>query len=232
MPGTTRRDAPAEGHGWTQRIIARIPAADQQIQLVVRQHVVALAGPAARTALGLAALLSGTAPLPLLLFAGYVALETRRRLSTGARTSGLVAVGVIVLLLVLAGPASSLPSHLLAAAVLLGWLGFDVADWHHDRLVVTTKRLYRFSGVLVQHVPSVALTGIAFIDASASPLGRALDYGTLLLDSVAQRDHPLASFSYLPHVLDVHSRILELRAAAMPKFPPPSDYGVRDTSPG
>ena len=209
----------AEGR-WSRQDISGIPSSDQEIRLVVRQHVAALGAPVLRTALGLLALLSGLPLLLLLLFAAAAALETRRRLLARARTCAAVGVATAVLLVVFAGPASPLAGRVLIGVLLLAWVGFEVADWHHDRLVVTTKRLYRCSGIFVRHVPSMSLTGIAFIDAAASPLGRAVGYGTILLDSVAQRDQPLSRFSFIPQVQDVHSQILELRAAAIPKYPP------------
>ena len=57
------------------------------------------------------------------------------------------------------------------------------------------------------------------IDASVPPLGRLLGYGTLSLDSVAQRDAPLSRFDHVPDVVARSHEILELRSRAMPKFP-------------
>ena len=111
----------------------------------------------------------------------------------------------------------------LLLVLLLLWLLEDLADWHSDRLVVTDKRIYRRHGVLTRHSPSISLTAIAYIDAAVPPLGRLLHYGTLRLDSVAQRDAPLSRFDLIPDVVPVSHEILRLRAAAMPKGPlPPS----------
>ena len=58
-------------------------------------------------------------------------------------------------------------------------------------------------------------------DAAVPPLGCVLRYGTLRLDSVAQRDAPLSRFDLIPDVVRVSHEILRLRTAAMPKFPQP-----------
>jgi hypothetical protein len=109
---------------------------------------------------------------------------------------------------------------LLLLVLLLGWLAEDVADWYSDRLVVTDKRIYRRHGVITRHSPSISLMAIAYIDAAVPPLGQLLHYGTLRLDSVAQRDAPLSRFDQIPDVVPVSHEILRLRAAAMPKGPP------------
>ena len=49
--------------------------------------------------------------------------------------------------------------------------------------------------------------------------GSLLGYGTLSLDSVAQRDAPLSRFDHVPGVVQVSHDILELRSRAMPRFP-------------
>jgi hypothetical protein len=65
----------------------------------------------------------------------------------------------------------------------------------------------------------MSLTGVVFIDVAVSPLGKVFRYGTLLLDSAAQRDAPLQRFDFLPDAINLQQRILELRQAALPKFP-------------
>jgi len=40
-----------------------------------------------------------------------------------------------------------------------------------------------------------------------------------MLDSAAQRDAPLQRFDFLPDAVNLQQRILELRQAALPKFP-------------
>ena len=54
-------------------------------------------------------------------------------------------------------------------------------------------------------------------------MGRLFGYGTLNLDSAAQRDQPLSTFPFLPDVLEVQRLILELRTDANRKM-----YGGRN----
>jgi membrane protein YdbS with pleckstrin-like domain len=190
-----------------------VPAAEQ-VQIDERRHGIVLAAPAIRTGVGLAIAVSGPGTLPLLLFAAASAVGRRGRL----RRRLLVVTALVVALAGLSAVEGVGGAALLVLA-LVGWLAFDVADWYTDRLVVTNRRLYRLHGVVVTHRPSVALTSLTFVDLAEGPVGRVLRFGTLLFDSPAQRDTPLARFDFLPYAADVHERVLELRAAAMPKFP-------------
>ena len=184
-----------------------------------RQHPLTLVIPVVRTFAGLALLLVGPLLLPLAWFALVTAVWARVRLALGLRRSAIVgagAAGAVVVLHVLDGRRWDVA----LVVLLLGWLLEDLLDWHSDRLVVTDKRIYRRHGVLTRRSPSISLTAIAYIDAAVPPLGHLLHYGTLRLDSVAQRDDPLSRFDLIPNVVPVSHEILRLRAAAMPKGPP------------
>jgi hypothetical protein len=138
------------------------------------------------------------------------------RLAGGLRRSaiiGAVAAGTVLVLQALDGRRWDA----LLLALLLLWLLEDVLDWHSDRLVVTDKRIYRRHGVITRRSPSISLTAIAYIDAAVPPLGQLLHYGTLRLDSVAQRDDPLSRFDLIPDVVPVSHEILRLRAARCPR---------------
>ena len=189
--------------------------ASQTVVIDARRHPFLLATPVLRTLVGLAVLATGGRLGPLLLFALVVAVWARIRMETGLKRTAAVAVGSAVGLLVL----DALTSPLLAPLLLLGWLAEDVADWFTDRLVVTDKRIYRRHGVVTRHSPSISLTAVAYIDAAVPPFGRLFHYGTLRLDSVAQRDAPLARFDLIPDVVPVSHEILRLRSKALPKFP-------------
>jgi Bacterial PH domain len=187
----------------------------ETVRIDVRRHPFVLVLPALRTLTGLVVLGTGLRLWPLLGLAlltaiwatGRFRLPLRRTLTLAA----VATVAVVVLALVL--------GTWWTALLLLGWLAEDVADWFFDRLVVTDRRIYRRYGVVTQHSPSIALTAIAYLDASVPPVGRLVGYGTLSLDSVAQRDAPLSRFDLVPDVVAVSHRILELRSKAMPKFP-------------
>lgn len=191
-------------------------AAAETVVIDVRRHPFLLLTPALRTLAGLVVLLAGLTLMPLLVFAGVTAAWARIRLRLDAGATALVAGGAtaaLFLLAVLVGP-------LLCVALLLLWLGEDVADWWSDRLVVSDKRIYRRYGVVTRHSPSISLAAVAYLDASVPPIGRLLRYGTLSLDSAAQQDAPLSRFDLVPDVVAVSHDILRLRAAAMPRYPP------------
>lgn len=190
-------------------------SAAETVKIDLRRHPVLLVTPALRTVAGLVVLALGPSLWPVLLFAATTAAWARGRLRSGLRTSATIVVGVSVALIVLPG----LLGAFWSVVLLLGWLAEDAADWHSDRLIVTDKRLYRRHGVLTRHAPSLSLMGIAYIDAAVPPLGWALRYGTLQLDSAAQQDAPLSRFDLVPDVVPVLHEILRLRSEAMPKYP-------------
>lgn len=204
---------------WDDRYRATsfVPASETVV-IDVRRHAWLLLTPALRTAAGLAVLVAGLTLLPLLVLVVVTAAWARVRLHSGLRVAAMVGLGSTValfLLAVLVGP-------LLCVLLLLLWLADDLADWWSDRLVVSDKRIYRRHGVITRHSPSIALTAVAYIDAAVPPSGRVWGYGTLSLDSVSQQDAPLSRFDLVPDVVAVAHDILRLRAAAMPRFPPPS----------
>ncbi len=187
----------------------------ETVRIDVRRHPFVLVVPGLRTLAGVVVLATGLRFVPLLVLALLTWVWATGRFRLGFRRTAMVAggvtVGVVVLTLV-AGPWWT-------ALLLALWLLEDALDWFFDRLVVTDRRIYRRYGVVTQHSPSIALTAIAYLDASVPPFGRLVGYGTLSLDSVAQRDAPLSRFDLVPDVVPVSHRILELRSTAMPKFP-------------
>ena len=184
----------------------------ETVMLDVRRHPFLLLWPALRTVFGLVLLGTGLELMPLLTFALTVVVWAQVRHGWSLRKDLTVTAAAAAAAVVLPAP--------LFVLLLLAWAGEDVADWWCDRLVVSDRRIYRRYGVLTSHAPSIALTAIAFIDAAVPPLGRLLGYGTLRLDSVAQRDAPLARLDLLPDVIAISHELLRLRSSAMPKFPP------------
>lgn len=194
---------------------ATFVSATESVRIDVRRHPFVLAVPALRTLAGALVLAAGVRLVHLLVFAVLTAVWAGWRFRSGLRATGLtalVATAALAVLDLLWGP-------FVCLVLLLVWALDDLADWYCDRLVVTDKRIYRRYGVLTQHSPSISLTAIAYLDASVPPLGRLFGYGTLSLDSVAQRDAPLSRFDHVPDVVVVSHEILELRSRAMPKFP-------------
>ena len=194
---------------------ATFVSATETVRIDVRRHPFVLAVPALRTLAGTVALAAGPRLSHLLVFAVLTAVWAGWRFRAGLRTTAMAALAATAGLAVL----DALWGPYVCLLLLLLWALDDVADWYCDRLVVTDKRIYRRYGVLTQHSPSISLTAIAYLDASVPPLGRLLGYGTLSLDSVAQRDAPLSRFDHVPGVLATSHQILELRSRALPKFP-------------
>jgi hypothetical protein len=195
-----------------------VPSAEV-VAIDARRHPLVLVLPVLRTVAGLALMVLGPLLVPLAWFALVTAVWAQVRMAGGLRRSAVVggsAAAAVVVLLALDGR----EWDLLLLLLLLLWLAEDLADWYSDRLVVTDKRIYRRHGVITRHSPSISLMAIAYIDAAVPPLGQLLHYGTLRLDSVAQRDAPLSRFDLIPDVVPVSHEILRLRAAAMPKGPP------------
>lgn len=191
----------------------------EHVEIDKQQHKLVLAAPALRTVFGLVALISPIWHLQTLVLFGLLVVVSLRHRVVAPWPRVLVASLVVTVLVGLARTATSGVWINLALGGLVIWLLDDVLDWYSDRLLVTNRRLYRLYGVVVTHRPSMSLTGVAFIDVSVSPLGRIFHYGTLMLDSAAQRDAPLQRFDFLPDAIDVQRDILRLRQAALPKFP-------------
>ena len=194
---------------------ATFVSASEVVRIDVRRHLFVLTVPALRTLAGAVAVAAGLRFGQLLVFGVLTAVWAGWRFRAGLRATGLTALLATAALAVL----DALWGPVVCLLLLLVWVLDDVADWYCDRLVVTDKRIYRRYGVVTQHSPSISLTAIAYLDASVPPLGRLFGYGTLSLDSVAQRDAPLSRFDHVPGVVAVSHEILELRSRAMPKFP-------------
>jgi hypothetical protein len=213
----TLSEIPDNIRSWddARRSTSFVPASETVV-IDVRRHPFMLVWPLLRTVTALVVLLTGLQLLPLVAFAAATAVWARVRFGSGLHRTGVCAlVAVVALLLV-----TLLWGTALVVLLLALWVVEDVFDWLCDRLVVTNRRIYRRYGVLTRHSPSIALTAIAFIDAAVPPIGRVMRYGTLRLDSVAQRDAPLARLDLVPHVVGVSHEILRLRSLALPKFPP------------
>jgi len=199
-----------------------VPETDD-VRIDLREHVVTLAQPLLRTVVGVLALLAPHRTPPIAVFALLVALIIRRRQHLDLGQTALVGVVAAVAMGFAGSRHTSGLVHAVLVLGLLAWLVTDVFVWYDDRLVVTNRRIYRVYGVFTKHGPSIALSSITFIDVELPPMGQAFNYGTLVLDSAAQRDDPLSHFAYLPDAVEVHKRILALRSAAIRTLPRPQD---------
>lgn len=217
----------ADPGGWWSTLRARarsrqyrqIPPTDRVV-LDIRRHPVVLVLPSFRTAAAVLAVTGGPSSGSAAVWFGLSCLlYLRQRFRLGWRPAALSTAVIAVVLAVAANVHRGPGLRWLVALAVIGWLADDLADWYLDRLVVTTKRIYRLYGVLTTHGPSISLTAVTFIDPLEGPVGRLLGYGTILFDTAAQEDKPLSRFDFLPDAVDLHIEILRLRSAAMPKFP-------------
>lgn len=189
-------------------------APGEGLAFVRHQHEVVMLVPLLRTAVGLLALAVPDIALPCLGVFAVLAFLSVRQVIRAYKPSLVVVAALVVLGVIFGRRDSGAASEITLAVLLMLWLLGDFVEWRNESLVVTTQRVYKFYGIFTQHSPSVALTGIAYIDPELTPLGRLFGYGTLNLDSAAQRDQPLSTFPYVPDVLDAQRRILELRTNA------------------
>jgi len=193
------------------------------VKLDLREHVVTLAQPLLRTICGAVALVAPHPAAPVIIFALIVAVLVRRRRRLDLGQTVIVAVVAGLGIAYAGSRQTSVTVHVVLLVVLLLWLVLDIYVWYDDRLIVTGRRIYRVYGMVTKHGPSMALSSVAYIDVELPPLGQAFNYGTLVLDSAAQRDDPLSHFAYLPDAVQVHKQILALRAAALRTLPRPQD---------
>lgn len=191
---------------------------DEQVVINDQQHPAVLIPKAIRTGSGVGMMISTPTLGLVLLFAAAVLFDTIKAPVRFKRRTVLGLVAGLTLAMFLLGHGSPTARALTAVAVLL-WLLADVLTWFYDRLVVTTRRLYRVHGLLTTHRPSVALQSITVMDLELGPAARW--FGTLTFDTPAQRDSPLERFTYVRDASDVHITIIQLRASATAKNPPP-----------
>lgn len=206
---------------WVNRANARLLRLlppDDEVFINERQHPAVLIAKAIRTGSGVGMLISRPTLGLMLLFGGAVLAEALRSFPGLRRRTVLgLTVALTFVLFVLAHGSPALRAC--AGAALVGWLVVDVLTWFFDRLIVTNRRLYRLHGLVTKHLPSVALQSITVVDVELGPAARW--FGTLNFDTPAQRDSPLHRFTYVPDAGAVHVRILDLRAAASARNPPP-----------
>lgn len=93
---------------------------------------------------------------------------------------------------------------------LLGWilwlpflfflarLAWEAGEWWIDRVVVTDKRIFEASGILVHNVATMPLSRVTDLTYRQTVLGRLFRYGEVVLESAGQ-DQALSSVKYLPN---------------------------------
>jgi membrane protein YdbS with pleckstrin-like domain len=118
--------------------------------------------------------------------------------------------------------------------VLLGWLGFQIAQWRHDRFIATDKRLLLNYGLFTQKVAMMPLIKVTDMSYQRSVPGRILGYGRFVLESAGQ-DQALRQVDWVPHP-DVTYRIICTEIFGVPSLErvtdPDRDDGYLDDGTG
>lgn len=177
---------------------------------VSRQHWIVLVRPAVGLLSGLVLLTRPPGALGALVAVlfGYVVYK-RVPLREGWKERLIAAL--IGLVLVLVAPQLG-GLGLVVAAALIAWPLFDVADWWHEILVVTNKRVLLMHGIFTVNRPSVKIRSIGFSNCISGPIGDFFHYGTIDLDTPSQRDKALSNIEYVPHAYDVWRLILQMHS--------------------
>jgi hypothetical protein len=197
---------------WFESRLRRIVGpTGERVVFVHRRHWIVLTGPAALALLGSAAmLLVGQPRTWLVLFAAAtVAFDRWRRRWSSLRTGLAAAVWVVPLWIT-----RDLTPEVFRAVAVLALLVFVlvvVARWWCETLVLTETSLWKLSGVVSTASPKVPLTQILFQNVRQNPVEQALRCGTLLFDTAASRDDPLASFGPVADPFVVSACIQEQR---------------------
>ena len=93
-------------------------------------------------------------------------------------------------------------------AGVMGWVVWQVADWYNDRFILTNKRVMIVHGLISRNVGMMPLGRVTDMKYVQSPMGRALNYGTFVLESAGQ-DQALSKVENLPNPNELYLRIVE-----------------------
>ncbi|MFJ8582723.1 PH domain-containing protein [Micromonospora sp. NPDC093277] len=90
----------------------------------------------------------------------------------------------------------------------MGWVAWRVADWWYDRFILTNKRVMVVNGIITRRVAMMPLARVTDMKYEQSPAGRALNYGTFVLESAGQ-DQALREVKNLPNPNELYLRVVE-----------------------
>ncbi|MEU6023338.1 PH domain-containing protein [Micromonospora sp. NPDC048871] len=90
----------------------------------------------------------------------------------------------------------------------MGWVAWKVADWWYDRFILTNKRVMVVNGIITRKVAMMPLTRVTDMKYEQSPAGRALNYGTFVLESAGQ-EQALREVKNLPNPNELYLRVVE-----------------------
>ena len=140
---------------------------------------------------------------------------------------GLRAAGILAVLLFLWLPTgSSTLAGILQVGMLavLGWFGWRVAEWRHDRFVVTDKRVLLVTGLLTKRVGMMPLMKVTDMTYERSWLGRRLGYGAFVMESAGQQQ-ALHRVDYVPQPEVVSQTMFALLFGASAGAARPAERG-------
>ncbi len=83
----------------------------------------------------------------------------------------------------------------LAAVVRLAW---RVLSWDRTRLLITTSRLVRVSGIISVKVQSIPMSKITDLSYTMDPNGRLLGYGAFVLETEGDHKSDLEKLAHVP----------------------------------
>jgi membrane protein YdbS with pleckstrin-like domain len=113
--------------------------------------------------------------------------------------------------------------------LVLVWVLFRVGDWYFDHFVLTSRRVMVVSGLISRKVAMMPLARVTDMAYNQSPMGRALGYGTFVLESAGQ-DQALREVDHLPHPRELYLLMLDEMYGPDPK--PRPERRRRDSSGG
>jgi membrane protein YdbS with pleckstrin-like domain len=96
-----------------------------------------------------------------------------------------------------------------AMLVVLGWFGFKIAEWRHNRFVVTDKRVLLVTGLITQRVGMMPLLKVTDMTYERSWLGRRLGYGAFVMESAGQ-EQALHRVDHVPQPDEVSQTMFAL----------------------
>lgn len=91
---------------------------------------------------------------------------------------------------------------------IMGWVAWKVGDWFFDRFILTNKRVMVVNGIITRRVAMMPLLRVTDMKYEQSPLGRALNYGTFVLESAGQ-EQALREIKHLPNPNELYLRVVE-----------------------
>ncbi|SNQ51767.1 conserved hypothetical protein [Frankia canadensis] len=85
-----------------------------------------------------------------------------------------------------------------AVLVVVARLMWHLLGWHRTRLLITSSRLVKVSGIISVRVQSLPLSKITDLSYDLDPTGRAIGYGKFSLETEGDHKNQLESIDHVP----------------------------------